>query len=130
MLAASDPKAQWADPPGGGEQRAQAWQELEETLDFLEFPLEDTAAWQDTFTAGLAAPLPPPEVLARPAWKGRERGVEGDATLDKVGAVDGKARGVPATNAELLAQQPGQRPTKRPPGRRPTSRSLSSWLSS
>ena len=51
----------------------QTEEEWEETLDFLRFLLEDTAAWQDAFTAGPVAPPSPLEVLAMPAWKGRER---------------------------------------------------------
>ena len=104
-LATVDPKAQWVDPPGDEEQKAQAWREWEETLDFLRFLLEDTAAWQDTFTAGLAALLPPLEILAMPSWMGRGQWIGGDATLDKVGAIDWNTKEFLVTDAEPLMQQ-------------------------
>ena len=43
--------------------------------------------------------------MAMPAWKGRERWTGGDATLDKVGAIDWKTKEFLVTNAEPLMQQ-------------------------
>jgi len=92
MLTQDRPGSGEVDPTGSEAQKRRAWEDWDEALEFLRYLLEDDEAWRTTFSAGFEAHLAPRELLALPGQAKRTCFIGGDATLERVGAVDHHAK--------------------------------------
>ena len=100
MLTTSSPEQLWASPKGTEEARRAAWSDWYGTIEWMRvlFEMPIGAAFETCFE-GL---LTPRELLALPKMKGRWRWLGGDATLDRLGALEWCTRKYLAITAKEL----------------------------
>ena len=77
-------------PRGSTEEVQEAWEELWDTLDWVRLQMEKP--WGSSFRVAFGKLLPIRERLALPGMAAHARFVGGDATLDRLGAVDWKSK--------------------------------------